>query len=152
METDDQARPSDRHTLLLTLTSNVVAAYLRGQHERTIMVDHLPELIGKVYGTFTSLRDPDQLDQAADTAGTKLSLVSDRKPAVSIKASVTPDHVACLECGFEGVMLRRHLQSEHDLTPEQYRHRWGLKQDHPIVAPEYSKRRSDLAKETGLGR
>lgn len=72
--------------------------------------------------------------------------------AVSARQSVKPDAVICMSCGFVGKSLKRHLRSHHDLTPEAYREYWGLHEDHPIVAPAYSARRSDLAKLNGLGR
>lgn len=72
--------------------------------------------------------------------------------AVSARASVKADAVTCMSCGFVGKSLKRHLRSHHDLTPEAYREYWGLHEDHPIVAPAYSARRSDLAKLNGLGK
>jgi len=72
--------------------------------------------------------------------------------AVSARASVKADAVTCMSCGFVGKSLKRHLRTSHDLTPEAYREYWGLHEDHPIVAPTYSTRRSDLAKLNGLGR
>src|ERR1700722_5760508 len=72
-------------------------------------------------------------------------------PAVSIRKSVQPDAIVCLDCGFSGQMIRRHLTVAHDLTPEQYRERWGLAPDYPVVAPNYAVKRSALAKQIGLG-
>ena len=73
-------------------------------------------------------------------------------PAVSIRASIRPDHVTCLECGAKMKLLKRHLMLDHGLSPDGYRERWGLSKNHPIVAPEYAARRADLAKSNGLGR
>ena len=73
-------------------------------------------------------------------------------PAVPVKKSVLPDHIICLEDGKKLKMLKRHLKTSYDLTPEQYRERWGLPADYPMVAPNYAKRRSALAKEIGLGK
>jgi predicted transcriptional regulator len=75
-----------------------------------------------------------------------------RIPAVPVRRSVRPDYVVCLECGLRGTTIRRHLRMVHGLAPEAYRSRWGLSSDHPITAPAYSKRRSALAKQLGLGR
>ena len=72
-------------------------------------------------------------------------------PAVPIKRSVTPDYIVCLEDGQQLKMLKRHLRNKFDMTPDQYRRRWGLPADYPMVAPNYSKKRSQLAKNTGLG-
>lgn len=75
-----------------------------------------------------------------------------RIPQVTARASVTADQVTCMHCGFVGKSLKRHLRQSHGQTPEQYREHWGLKADHPIVAPNYSERRSELAKQHGLGK
>ena len=75
-----------------------------------------------------------------------------RQPAVSIRQSVRPDYVVCLECGFRAQTLRRHLRAEHGLSVNEYRARWNLRSDHPVIAPAYSQRRTAMAKEMGLGR
>jgi predicted transcriptional regulator len=74
------------------------------------------------------------------------------QPAVPIRRSVQQDYVVCLECGFHGQMLRRHLRVQHGLSVDEYRARWNLQSDHPVIAPAYSQRRSEIAKEIGLGR
>lgn len=74
-----------------------------------------------------------------------------QKPAVSVKKSVQPEHLVCLECGLKFKSLKRHLGAVHDLTPDAYRQKWKLSSDYPMVAPEYAYRRSKLAKEIGLG-
>ncbi len=74
------------------------------------------------------------------------------EPAVPIKQSVTPDYIVCLEDGKKQKMIKRHLKTAHDMTPDDYRKRWGLPRDYPMVAPNYAKQRSELAKKIGLGR
>jgi predicted transcriptional regulator len=123
-------------TLDTELTTNIVAAYVR-RHK--IGADQLPVLISTVHQTLVSLGKP-----AAETE-------VERTPAVSIRQSVHRDYVVCLDCGWRGQMLKRHLATGHGLTVEQYRVRWDLARDHPITAPSYSERRSGLAKQAGLG-
>ena len=106
---------------------------------------------------------PDRLDQFATLMSTVHQALAglgkqppeiggERAPAVPIRRSVHRDYVVCLECGWRGLMVRRHLATSHGLTVEQYRARWNLPREHPMVAPGYSERRSSLAKEIGLGR
>jgi predicted transcriptional regulator len=118
------------------LTTNIVAAYVR---RNQISPDQLATLISTVHRAVTSLGKP-----GAETE-------IERTPAVPIRRSVDRDHVICLDCGWRGQMLRRHLTTAHDLTVEQYRARWKLTRDHPLTAPGYSERRSGLAKQAGLG-
>ena len=119
------------------LTSRIVAAYVR---QNQIGSDQLGTLISTVHQALSGLGKP-----AAETAG-------ERSPAVPIRRSVHRDYVVCLECGWRGQMLRRHLGTGHGLTVQQYRARWNLPREHPMTAPSYSERRSGLAKELGLGR
>lgn len=100
----------------------------------------IPNLITSIYG-------------ALSTLGTILEpKVPPQESAVPIRASVKPEFVTCLECGSKHKMLKRHLMAAHSLSPEQYRKKWGLKADHPITAPNYSAKRTELAKDIGLGR
>lgn len=122
---------------ITALTAEIVSCYVRGNQ---ILAEKLPELITSVHGTLSQIEAP------APAAPPKA------EPAVPIKASVKPGHVTCLECGFKGKMLKRHLMSEHGLSPDEYRKKWGLAPDHPLVAPNYALRRADLAKAHGLGR
>lgn len=92
------------------------------------------------------------IHKAALSAATGQAGEPEIKPVVSVRASVKPDHVVCLECGLQQKSLKRHLGTAHGLTPDQYRARYGLPADHPIVAPNYAARRSELAKKHGLGR
>ena len=119
------------------LTANIVAAYVR---RNQVGSDQLGELISAVHHALSGLGKP-----ATEAEG-------ERTPAVPIRRSVHRDYVVCLECGWRGLMLRRHLATGHELTVEQYRARWNLPREHPMVAPGYSERRSSLAKEIGLGR
>ena len=124
-------------TLDRGLTTNIVAAYVR---RNQIVADQLPVLISTVHLALVGLGKP-----AAETE-------VERTPAVSIRQSVHRDYVVCLDCGWRGQMLKRHLATGHGLTVEQYRVRWTLPREHPITAPSYSERRSGLAKQIGLGR
>jgi predicted transcriptional regulator len=119
------------------LTSTIVAAYVR---RNQIGSDQLATLISTVHQALAGLGKP-----AAEVE-------IERTPAVPIRRSVHRDHVVCLECGWRGQMLRRHLATAHELTVEQYRARWKLTRDHPLTAPSYSERRSGFAKALGLGR
>jgi predicted transcriptional regulator len=124
-------------TLDKELTTNIVAAYVRRQQ---IEAHRLPVLISTVHQALVGLGKP-----AIETE-------MDRTPAVPIRQSVHRDYVVCLDCGWRGNMLKRHLASGHGLTVEQYRARWNLPRAHPMTAPGYSEQRSDLAKWIGLGR
>ena len=120
---------------LLALTTEIVSAHVSNN---TLPVSDLPQLIQDVYKTLANVGS----GQAA----------ADRlQPAVSVKKSVHPDYIVCLEDGKKLKMLKRHLKTAYDMTPEQYRERWGLPRDYPMVAPNYAKHRSSLAKKIGLG-
>ena len=119
------------------LTTNIVAAYVR---RNQIGADQLPILISTVHHALASLGKP------------VAQFARERTPAVPIRRSIHRDYVVCLECGWRGKMLKRHLATGHGLTVEQYRARWNLRREHPMTAPAYSERRSGLAKQIGLGR
>jgi len=119
------------------LTTEIVAAYVR---RNQVSSDQLGTLISTVHQALASLGKP------------VAEFNAQRTPAVPIRRSVHRDYVVCLECGWRGLMVRRHLATSHGLTVEQYRARWNLPREHPMVAPGYSERRSNLAKEIGLGR
>lgn len=121
---------------LLKLTAEIVAAHVSNN---TLSSAELPQLIAQVHASLS------------DT-GKKTGAEERPAPAVSVKKSVMPDYIVCLEDGKKLKMLKRHLKTSYDLTPEQYRERWGLPADYPMVAPNYAKRRSALAKEIGLGK
>jgi predicted transcriptional regulator len=123
---------------LMQMTADVVAAYVSNNN---IATAQLADLISAVY---TSLRGIDgrQPEPASEPA----------KPAVSIKKSITPDYLVCLEDGKKLKMLKRHLRSTYNMTPDDYRAKWSLPPDYPMVAPNYAAQRSAFAKEIGLGR
>ena len=119
------------------LTTNIVAAYVR---RNQIGADQLPILISTVHQALASLGKPvAQFDR-------------ERTPAVPIRRSIHRDYVVCLECGWHGQMLRRHVPTGHGLSVDQYRARGNLPREHPMTAPGYSEQRSSLAKQIGLGR
>ncbi len=120
---------------LLELTTKVVAAHVANN---AIAATDIPGRIATVHETLAALGT----EKAAEKP----------TPAVPIKQSVTPDSIICLEDGTEHKMLKRHLMTAHSMTPGDYRKRWGLPLDYPIVAPNYAKQRSALAKKIGLGR
>jgi predicted transcriptional regulator len=124
---------------LLALTTEIVASHVSNTD---VPVSELPQLIKQVYGTLSDL------SSGADAAAAEEARP---QPAVSIKKSVTPDYIVCLEDGKKLKMLKRHLMTSYKLTPDQYRQRWGLPADYPMVAPNYAKQRSQLAKKIGLG-
>ena len=121
---------------LLTLTTEIVAAHVS---KNTVAAADLPQLISQVYQSLASVgRSPAQTAERPD-------------PAVPIKKSIHPDYIICLEDGKKLKMLKRHLKTAYNMSPEEYRERWGLPADYPMVAPNYAKQRSRLAKEIGLG-
>ncbi|MFT5539956.1 MAG: putative transcriptional regulator [Alphaproteobacteria bacterium] len=128
----DQAESND----LLVLATEIVSSHVANN---TVSVEELPNLIRQVHATLTAL-DQGPADAAARP-----------QPAVPIKKSVTPDYIVCLEDGRKLKMLKRHLKTAYNLTPEEYRNRWGLPADYPMVAPNYARQRSSLAKKIGLG-
>lgn len=130
MEADDQT--SD----LLTLTTEIAAAHVSNN---TVAVADLPQLIHQIFNSLAHI-------------GTGTAAPAERpQPAVNIKRSIQPDYIVCLEDGKRLKMLKRHLKTAYNMTPEQYRERWGLPLDYPMVAPDYARQRSRLAKEIGLG-
>ena len=128
---------SDKPSLneLLELTTEIVSAHVGNN---TVAVADLPQLIQEVYKTLA-------------VVGTTPPTPARPEPAVPIKKSVSPDYIVCLEDGKKLKMLKRHLKTAYNMTPEQYRERWGLGADYPMVAPTYAKHRSNLAKKIGLG-
>ena len=129
---------------VLTLTTEIVAAY--ASRNQMAQAD-LGDLITSVYGTLSGLAGG---DNSAETDAPVAE--APPAPAVPIDASVGKDAITCLECGKTFKTLKRHLSTEHDLAPADYRARWQLSKDYPLVAPSYSKRRADTAKKIGLGR
>ena len=121
---------------LLTLTTEIVAAHVSNN---TVALSDLPQLINQIYNSLANI-------------GTAPAAPAARpQPAVSIKKSVQPDYIVCLEDGKKLKMLKRHLKTAYNMSPEAYRERWKLSSDYPMVAPNYARQRSRLAKEIGLG-
>ena len=122
---------------MITLTADIVAAHVSNN---SVSVNDLPTLIANIHGALTGLTGPAPVEPAAK-----------QEPAVSIRASIKPDYVVCLEDGKKLKMLKRHLMTHYNMTPEQYRTKWGLPADYPMVAPNYAEQRRTLAKSIGLG-
>ncbi|MFN8719798.1 MAG: MucR family transcriptional regulator [Rhodospirillales bacterium] len=123
---------------LLRLTAEIVAAYVS---KNPLPAQQIPEVISTVYSSLTGLN-----------SAPKPVAAEPPKPAVPIRKSVTPEYIVCLEDGKKLKMLKRHLRSTYGMTPDEYRAKWGLPADYPMVAPNYAAQRSDFAKKIGLGR
>ena len=121
---------------LLTLTADIVAAHVSNN---SVAVNDLPNLIQNVHQALS------EISASRSTAEEK------PEPKVSIRASVKPDSITCLECGKKQKMLKRHLMTNHGMTPADYRQKWGLSAEYPMVAPNYAEQRRTLAKSIGLG-
>jgi MucR family transcriptional regulator, transcriptional regulator of exopolysaccharide biosynthesis len=127
----------EQATSFIELTASIVSAYVSNN---TVSASEIPILINQVHAALV------QVSSGRGDASTE-----PLRPAVSIKKSITPDHLVCLEDGKKFKSLRRHLRSQYNMTPEQYREKWGLPPDYPMVAPNYAAARSQLAREMGLG-
>jgi predicted transcriptional regulator len=121
---------------LLTLTADIVAAHVSNN---SVAVNDLPNLIQNVHAALTGI------------SGSTAAPEPKAEPKVSIRSSIKPDAIACLECGKKQKMLKRHLMTNHQMTPAEYRQKWGLSPDYPMVAPNYAEQRRTLAKSIGLG-
>ena len=121
---------------LLTLTADIVAALVSNN---SVAVNDLPNLIQNVHGALTSISSSSSAPEARP------------EPKVSIRSSIKPDYIVCLEDGKKQKMLKRHLMTNHGMTPDEYRQKWGLAADYPMVAPNYAEQRRTLAKSIGLG-
>jgi predicted transcriptional regulator len=122
---------------LIEMTADIVAAYVAAN---TVEAGELPALIHSVHKALNGV-----------AAGHEVVEATPKEPAVPVKKSITPDHLICLEDGRKFKSLKRHLRTKYDMSPEDYRAKWGLPKDYPMVAPSYAKARSDLAKQMGLG-
>jgi predicted transcriptional regulator len=129
---DDTEQSND----LLTLTTEIVAAHVSNN---TVALGDLPQLINHIYNSLANIGSAPAAPAARP------------QPAVSIKRSVQPDYIVCLEDGKKLKMLKRHLKTAYNMSPEAYRERWKLSSDYPMVAPNYAQQRSRLAKQIGLG-
>ena len=121
----------------IQLTANIVSAYVSNN---TVSSAEIPNLIAQVYSALMRI-----------SSGQVATPAEPLKPAVAVKRSVTPEHIVCLEDGKKFKSLKRHLRTQYGITPEQYREKWGLPPDYPMVAPNYAAARSQLAKQMGLG-
>ncbi len=128
---------ADMNETLITLTSDIVAAHVSNN---SVAVAELGALISNVYGALAVLGQAVVVEEKMP------------EPAVSIRSSVKADYIVCLEDGKKLKMLKRHLMTHYNLTPDQYRARWNLAADYPMVAPNYAEKRRELAKKIGLGR
>lgn len=135
MDPQDNELPASE---LLRMTAEIVSAYVG---KNPLPTQQIPEIINTVYASLTGLHGGGGEAQAEPP-----------RPAVAIKKSVTPEYIVCLEDGKKLKMLKRHLRSTYNMTPEEYRMKWGLPQDYPMVAPNYAAQRSEFAKKIGLGR
>lgn len=127
---------NDMNEMLITLTADIVTAHVANNN---VDVADVPPLIQNVYGALAGL-------------GSAPIVELRREPAVSVRSSIKNDHLVCLECGKKMKMLKRHIMTDHGLTPDEYRARYGLASDYPLVAPDYAEKRRELAKKIGLGR
>ena len=127
----------DERSELVELTAGIVSAYVANN---AVVTADLPALIGEVH---------EALSRAANRG--RLPMAEDHKPAIAVKKSITPDFLVCLEDGLKFKSLKRHLRTKYALSPEQYRDKWDLPHDYPMVAPNYADARSQLAKQMGLG-
>jgi len=134
---DDNVERVSREEIL-RMAVDIAAAYLSGNQ---VPVGQVPETITNAYSTLVELGD-----------GIGGSTAAKPKPATTIRKSITPDYLVCLEDGKKLKMLKRHLRTTYGMTPDDYRAKWGLASDYPMVAPNYAKQRSEFAKQIGLGK
>ncbi len=128
----------EMHETLITLTADIVAAHVSNN---SVAVSDIPSLIENVHRALNGL-----------SAGEVVAEPEMPEPAVSVRASIKPDYIVCLEDGKKLKMLKRHLMTHYNMTPDEYRARWNLPADYPMVAPNYAATRRELAKKIGLGR
>jgi len=133
----DGAENAKISNLLIELTSDIVSSFVSNNE---ISASDLPDLISGVYCTLSNVHSVDVTEK------------NEQEPAVPINKSYTRDYIICLEDGKKLKMLKRYLRTQYDMTPEDYREKWKLPANYPMVAPSYSKKRSAFAKEIGLGR
>ena len=122
---------------IIEMTTDIVSAYVGNN---SVSAADLPALIQSVHKALSGV-----------SAGTEVVEAAPKEPAVSVKKSITPDYLICLEDGRKFKSLKRHLRTKYNMSPEDYRAKWGLAKDYPMVAPNYARARSDLAKQMGLG-
>ena len=134
----DQLQNDLSEPALLRLTAGIVSAYVS---KNVLPAQQVPDVINTVFSSLTALNSTPRETQAEPL-----------KPAVPVRKSVTPEYIICLEDGKKLKMLKRHLRSTYGMSPDEYRARWGLPADYPMVAPKYAAQRSEFAKKIGLGR
>ena len=127
----------DEKSEVIEMTADIVSAYVGNN---TVAASDLPSLIQSVHRALSGI-----------STGGETAEVAPKEPAVPIRRSITPDFLVCLEDGRKFKSLKRHLRTKYNMSPEEYRAKWGLPKDYPMVAPNYAKARSDLAKQMGLG-
>lgn len=127
----------EEKTEVIGMTAEIVSAYVGNN---TVSAADLPGLIQSVHKALTGISGEPEVVEATP-----------REPAVPVRRSITPDYLVCLEDGRKFKSLKRHLRTKYNMSPEEYRTKWGLPKDYPMVAPNYAKARSDLAKQMGLG-
>jgi predicted transcriptional regulator len=133
----EEHAPAIDNEELLRMTTDIVASFLT---HNSVPAESVPEMIKSVHATMKEI------------SGGEAKPEPKAKPAVPVSKSIHDDYLVCLEDGKKLKMLKRYLRSQYDMSPEEYRRKWGLPSDYPMVAPSYSRRRSDFAKEIGLGR
>jgi len=134
----DPLRTDSPDDALLRMTVDIVSAYVS---KNVLPAQQIPDVINTTYTSLTGLNNPP-----------REAVSEPLKPAVPIRRSVTPEYIVCLEDGKKLKMLKRHLRSTYNMSPDEYRTRWGLPVDYPMVAPNYAAQRSEFAKRIGLGR
>jgi predicted transcriptional regulator len=127
----------DDKSEIIEMTADIVSAYVGNN---SVSASELPSLIQSVHRALAGVSNGAETVEAAP-----------KEPAVPVKRSITPDHLVCLEDGRKFKSLKRHLRTKYNMSPEDYRAKWGLAKDYPMVAPNYAKARSELAKQMGLG-
>lgn len=128
----------DDKSEVIEMTADIVSAYVGNN---PVAAGDLPALIQSIHRTLSGI-----------SAGSEVQEVAPKEPAVPVRRSITPDHLICLEDGRKFKSLKRHLRTKYNMSPEEYRAKWGLAKDYPMVAPNYAKKRQDLARKIGLGR
>jgi predicted transcriptional regulator len=140
---------NQQNTDKLALIADVVSSYLR---RNSVSADQIGTVVASVTRAMGDAEKQLARGDVAVGATGEVATTARPEPAVSVRSSVKPDFIVCLDCGAKVKTLKRHLQSAHGLDPKQYRERWDLKKDYPMTAPAYSERRSAMARDLGLGR
>ena len=136
MDDDKQGTEAMDKSETLHLTTDIVSAFVSNN---SVPAEQLQDLLQSTFATLSTLSGQSEAEQ------------TNQKPAVPVKKSITDDYLICLEDGKKLKMLKRYLRTQYDMSPEDYRRKWGLPADYPMVAPNYAKRRSEFAKQIGLG-